>query len=53
MSVMISNKPHHIVGVHALCLCNLEKIIDFSHVMASSRMVFHTFSFCNILIYIG
>ena len=50
---MRSNKPHHIVGVHALCLCNFEKITDFSHVTSSSRIVFHAFNFFNILIYIG
>ena len=47
------NKPHHIVGVHALCSCNLAKISDFSHVAVLLRMVLPAFHLLSNFIYSG
>lgn len=54
MNTIIKRKTHHhIVGVHALCSCNLEKIIALSHVAASSRIVFQAFNLFNSFMYRG
>lgn len=47
------NSHHHIVGVHALCSCNLAKISDFSHVAVLLRIVLPAFHFLSNLIYNG
>ena len=46
-------KPHHIVGVPALCLWSLANIVDFSQVTVSSRIVLPALNFFNNLIYNG
>ena len=52
-SIITKNKPHHIVGVHALCSCNFANISDFSQVAVFSRMVLPAFNFFRIFIYKG
>lgn len=47
------NSHHHMVGVQALCSCNLENITALSHVAASLRIVFQAFRFFNSFIYTG
>lgn len=47
------NNHHHMVGVHSLCLCNCEKITDFSQVTAASRIVLPAFIFFKSFIYNG
>ncbi len=51
--IINKNSHHHIVGVQALCLCNLENITALSHVAASLRIVLPAFNLFNSLIYNG
>ena len=52
-AIINRNNHHHIVGVQALCSCNLANITALSHVAASLRIVFHAFRFFNNFIYNG
>ena len=53
MTIISKNSPHHIVGVQALCSCNLENITALSHVAESLRIVLPAFIFLRNLIYNG
>jgi len=53
ITIMSKNNPPPIVGVQALCSCNLAKISAFSHVAVLLRIVFPAFRFLRSLIYKG